>query len=69
MFIYLRGNVWVEVPDGVRVSIIEDELQCIDYSGKVLAKFAVGDVQLYSRIKLRSGVDDQDYENEHSRPR
>ncbi len=58
MFIYLKGNVWVEIPDGTRVAIVDDEFHCLDSNETLLARFSVTDVQLYSRIKLRTGVPD-----------
>jgi hypothetical protein len=53
VFIYLKGNTWVEIPDGTRVEIVGDEFHCLDSNGNLLAKFNVMDVQLYSRIRLR----------------
>jgi hypothetical protein len=60
VFIYLKGNIWVEIPDGIRASIIDEEFQCLDSEGRVLARFSAMDVQLYSRIKLRTAVEDDE---------
>jgi hypothetical protein len=60
LYIYLKGNVWVEIPDGTRVAIVDSEFRCLDSHDNVLAKFEVTDVQLYSRIKLRTGLEEDE---------
>ena len=53
VFVYLKGNVCVDVPETSDVRSSGDEFHCLGSNGRILARFDIGDVLMYSHSRIR----------------